>query len=351
MASSARTADGKPISRLTTPVKVLKKRSEQARYQFLKLIDSVFRQRQLQTPRRSVPPELIERILGLLTTPDQICFGLSCRYIFACLERYLKTQGMKICELFPPEERVMLCPNAKEKPRIQLLLRLKNDRWKYCHDCSTLHPSALCRVRPQKPCCFKCYFLKADFQCMPYAGKVDICPCTSITFRDKLHLIRQCKDTQTHILRPGEIIFGDNVPLNADSRKPYGNLRHDCEFTGHSSIGVRIRTDFWLSEMDMSLCVINQYEFKTLHESPSVSLSTIPVCSYKDIKSWVRRVFHDGGSSFRGWDKSRSTRLLEHRGWERVKSWEDTYTSQVMIFRNLGNWKWPNKDWTNHSNH
>lgn len=195
MASSARTADGKPISRLTTPVKVLKKRSKQAKYQFLKLIDSVFRQRQLETPRRIVPPKLIERILALLPTPDQICFGLSCRYIFACLDRYLKTQGVKLRQLLPPEERVMLCPNAKEKPRIQLLLRLNNDRWRYCHDRWTLHPDALCHARPQRPCCFKCYFLKANFKCMPYAGKVDICSCTSITFREKLHLIQLCMAT------------------------------------------------------------------------------------------------------------------------------------------------------------
>ncbi|OJJ67645.1 hypothetical protein ASPBRDRAFT_135403 [Aspergillus brasiliensis CBS 101740] len=332
------------------PVKVLGIISQRAKAVLRALSESIFRQRRLKAPLQKMPPELVVMVLECLSTIDQICFGLSCKNIFACLEEYLKAQETKLHQLYPPEERVMLCPNAKGRPRIQLLIRLQNERWKYCHDCWTLHPHTLWQTlhdiwRPRKSCCFDCYILQGTFNCIPDAGKVDICPCISITFRDKLHLIRLCRDAQKYLLRPGTKCWDDDVLLHPSSRKLYGKLRHDCKFTGHPSIGVQIKTEFWLNEDGTRLWVINQYVFEN---SPSTSLSTIPTCSYKDTGNWVRRVFRDGGSRFTGWDKNRSTCYMKYHGWERLRYGEETYTSRITTLRDLGNINWPNGAWERH---
>lgn len=87
---------------------------------------------------------------------------------------------MQLPQLLPPEKRPILCPNAKKRPRIQLLLQLENNRWKYCSECWSLHPHSMWRTLRsiwrlhQKPYCSSCHLLRGQSCYMPYAGEVDI---------------------------------------------------------------------------------------------------------------------------------------------------------------------------------
>ncbi|PYI00347.1 hypothetical protein BO78DRAFT_330276 [Aspergillus sclerotiicarbonarius CBS 121057] len=300
------------------------------------MLQPIFPQLRSNTALRKIPPELVEMVFAFLPVQDQICFGLSCKYIFTCLNSYLETHQIQLRQLLPREERVMLCPNVKRRPRIQLLLRLENDHWRYCSDCWTLHPHSTWLALQslwkglQRRSCSECQLLQGQMCCMPYAGKVDICPCVSITFRDKLHLMQMCKDARK-VVPPGTKNYNDNALLPPGSSQLLENLRHECNFTDHPFISIRVKTEFWIIGKSMGLCVLNHYKFETRHETPSTSLKSLLTCPHKDTGNWVRRVFHEGGSSFTGWDKNRSTR---------------PYTFKITTLRNLGNSKWPNRAWS-----
>jgi len=131
-----------------------------------------------------IPSEMVALILTFLSTPDQICFSLSCKYVLNCFRSSLKAQGMQLAQLLPPEEHSIICPNVGTKPRIHLLRRLENDRWKYCCECWTLHPQSTLKTH-QEPYCFQCQTIHGQNCsnhgiCMAYAGEVDICPCLTV---------------------------------------------------------------------------------------------------------------------------------------------------------------------------
>lgn len=93
-------------------------------------------------------PELVETILMLLYLPDQICFALSCKFIFTCSQSLLKWSKVPISQILQSNA----CFN------IPLLCQLENDRWQVCRWCWHLHPYSKLRAfrsvwgLRQKPC-------------------------------------------------------------------------------------------------------------------------------------------------------------------------------------------------------
>ena len=81
-----------------------------------------------------IPPELVETILMLLYLPDQICFALSCNYIFTCAQSLAKRSKEQISRI--------LWYNPGHN--MQLLYQLENDRWQVCRWCWHLHPYSKC---------------------------------------------------------------------------------------------------------------------------------------------------------------------------------------------------------------
>lgn len=43
---------------------------------------------------QSLPQEIADMIFKLLAIPDQICFSLTCKFLFACLQSYIIEQNM-----------------------------------------------------------------------------------------------------------------------------------------------------------------------------------------------------------------------------------------------------------------
>lgn len=201
---------------------------------------------------QKVPSEIVGIIFTFLPAPDQICFSLGCKYTFACFHSFIKLHGKQISQLLPPIRRPIPCSNAMEWPRIQLLLRLENDRWKFCSQCWSLHPHSKWRALQstwklhQKSFCSECHppgaqkcYLPGAQKCfLPYAGDVDICPCLSITFHEKLHLIEACKSADTAASHEHEYSYANILrPSSLDNLRR--GLSHKCTFADHPSAKVQ----------------------------------------------------------------------------------------------------------------
>lgn len=313
---------------------------------------------------RKVPRQIVKMIFDFLGASDQVCFSLSCKYLFACLYSYLETQDVELHQLIPFERRQILVPNAIKQPRIQLLLQLENDRWKYCSECWTLHPvprrqsrrsillSALKRRKPS-PYCSSCHLFRRQTCPMPCLGEVDICPCLTITFRDKLYLIetcRQARQTQTD---------GDKYRESDSDLPSFGQnhkaLWHKCTFTDHSSAKVKVTTTLRIDEESNSLHVSNLYNFEFSPNHPKKALpsdiETPLMCPHEHTGYWLDKFFDEAGSNYVGWAKdfsSLSSIQYDMGGWGRSKASDVQRSFQLTIARNLGNDKLPYKIWDQH---
>lgn len=301
----------------------------------------------------ALPPRLVETIFKFLSAPDQICFGLSCKYILCCLKSYLEEQKTQLHQLLPVEKRKDIFAKIEQQPRVQLLLRLESDRWRYCSDCQVLHPAFTWRSlrnfkemhTKRSKCCSACSFLKGSIRCMPYAGEVDICPCTRITFVHKLHLIQLCKKKN----RFAPVVNGKSgsIPPN---QKPHKDYQHSCVFNGNPLFRVKIKTDLLYDDTHHRLCLYNFYQINTVAGFPLKSLRTITMCPHRNVMDFARQIFHEGGSGFMGWDRNRSTRPVVYSCWARYENAEGCYYSMtISTARDLGKSDWPDKAWSRQS--
>ena len=97
---------------------------------------------------QDLPLEMMVRIFSFLSIPDIVWLSLSCKYLSACLNSLLQRYEVRI-------------PHLLSRPRVErhLLLRLQDDRWRFCWWCCLLHPYSKQRVLRsmlglcEKPCC------------------------------------------------------------------------------------------------------------------------------------------------------------------------------------------------------
>ena len=307
---------------------------------------------------QEIPPEIVHMIFEILSIPDLICFSLSCKYTLTCLYSFLKKLAVPLHNLLPHEERPILSPNAQRKPIVQLLHQLENSRWKYCSECWNLHP----RPKPprgllgmsinrshKEPHCSNCLVLREQYICTPYTGEVDICPCLTITFRDKTRLIEACKRARESTHNGREYYF-DNILYHSSYGKLQKELWHDCTFTDHPFTNVQVQTSFWIEGRTINLHVKNVYRFKLSEGIPSQVLSPsmkcLP-CAHGDIGAWLGRFFTEAGSSFRGWGEKPPSRpsFLYWDDLERKRTRREPRPFEITVIRDLGNTAWPNMIW------
>lgn len=337
---------------------------------------------------QKIPQEIAELIFSLLTAPDQVCFSLSCKHLFVCLHLYLKAQqqGMKLPQLLPSERRpAILCPDAQKRLRIQLLLRLENDRWKYCGECWSLHSHSTWRALRAnwrlllRQIQYDYGYRHPEQICsIVYAGEVDLCPCLTITFRDKLHLIEKCRQLK-QTTEQGKKKYCD---LNDVDKRPNFGTRHKgiyhvCTFTDHPFGKVEVTTVITTRSLKgTSLLVCNRYKFifnpqgqrNNINNNNSSHQTSCPHPHGKSTRTWLEKFFHEeAGSSFLGWDKKnnnhhRSSRPPIYYDWGECNCQERSiigdavdeqcsqqlHSFELKITRNLGNDKWPNKIWSHH---
>lgn len=297
----------------------------------------------LRTPLRPRP--------DLLLTQLQI--------FFAYLQSSLEPKGKQLRELLPPEKRPILYPSARRslRPIVELLQQLENNRWKYCNECWSLYPHSkwralqLIRGLRKKPYCSECHLLRGRFCYMRYTGEVEICPCLTITFRDKLHLMASCKYARELGHEECEYHY-DCVLYHQSNGKLNKKLEHECTFADHPFAKLRVLTLVLVKEGPVSLYVRNIYQFEISHEpGPSrtlpSSMKAASMCPHKDAGNWLAMLFAEAGSNFRGWGR-KDLLYPEFNMWY-TSGWESTgdkrRTFEIRACRDLRDGQWPNKIW------
>jgi hypothetical protein len=287
--------------------------------------------------------EVVNALFKVLPPADQICFALSCRSLYNQFLAFLRAQNQWAFQLCPLGKRPALFRNidSETRPRTDLLRRLENKRWRYCSGCWKLHPRSAWRIPLSKK---QLLFQKP--YCMPYAGRVDLCPCMTITFPDLDHLIGTLKIARQGYARTH---YYDGLLENID--RVSGTLRHDCTFKSHPAANVHVITTLNWDYKRKRLIATSQYEFELDLQAFSqrhlhfVGINTSLLCSRRNIKTWLRRFFNEAGSSFSGWRKSCLVDAsLSHHDAKEPKS-EDVRMLTITTSRKLGSGQWPDLTW------
>lgn len=314
-------------------------------------------QRQDLTFITEIPSKILDIIFDLLSTPDQICLSLSCKHLYAYYFFFLKARGTSLRELLPREIRPILCRNAEieSRPRIHLLRQLRNERWEYCYECWNLHPRSAwyrCFLRLFiSPYIFSETYpgnlqLYGRYGCMLVAGQMDICPCLTITFRNKLHLM---EDFRRSLKDPDgfKAYYSKILTLRHLDKRPF--VTHVCHFDKHRLAKVRILTLLHINKGGLYLHAWYEFEPKILPEKTPQALcravKTTSICPFKSPKKWIRQFFIEAGSSFSGFPFTAS---FETR---RDNKPIHMYSFSIFVRRRLGVNKWPDRGWRAFSHH
>lgn len=184
--------------------------------------------------QKRVRAEVVISILKILAPPDQICFALTCKCLYNIFLEFLRVQNKFPCQLCPLGRRrpaIYRNIETERKPRTHLLRRLENGRWRYCPGCWTLHPRSSWHLPLNKTQ----MLLKKPF-CMPYAGKVDLCPSLTASFPDLYNLIGTIKIAW--------LAHARSYYYEGLLERVRGTLRHECSFGEHPFADVRVITTF-----------------------------------------------------------------------------------------------------------
>lgn len=272
-------------------------------------------------PKRSktlwkIPAEIVEIIFQLLSDLDRACFALSCKRLHACYVLYNRERG--ICVL-------------STLPRTLLLRRLQNERWVYCCRCQNLHRHSrwqflqFGRRCDPEPAISECNAW-CDFQ---HHDKVDICPCSRITFHQKQHPIEYFR-SQRETLR------------HSNYHKSTGMFTHGCTVQ-HPQAQVVVLTQAWLSKTSKTFQVDTEFVFRASKEAASSGhfQKISSRLSRYETESWLKNFFDEAQSNFFLGD--------ERSNWYQCHGWNiaggKPYHFKISLHRDLGGDRRPSKGW------
>ncbi|CAG8105450.1 unnamed protein product [Penicillium salamii] len=264
-----------------------------------------------------IPSGIVETIFQLLSDLDRACFALSCKRFHDYYVSYNKKRGISV---------------PSTLPRTLLLRRLQNARWVYCIRCQNLHRRS------------KLQFLKSGWGCDPkpvvskcnswcdiqHDDKVDICPCSTVTFHQKQHPVEYFKSQKLTLRR-------------ASYEKASGWFMHLC-IVEHPLARVSVQTQAHFNKMTNTFQVENQFAFKPSKEARTSSL--FQNISFKlsryETESWLKRFFHEAGSDF--FIGNESSNWYQCHGWK-IGEGEQGDTFNIILHRDLGGDRRPCKGW------
>lgn len=291
-------------------------------------------------PRRTWPkmhPKIVFRVFTILSTSDAICFALSCKFTLAYYLEILRVRG-RTMPVTP--QRMFLGVKIIPWIRIHLLRRLQNSRWKFCAQCWKLHPRSVWNIQPfwrldHKLCSYGCHTLGSRKCYLPYAGEVDMCPCSNLNIHHKLQLISLCHHQPLDSK-------GGVQHLTNRSCKCIEMLVHTCTFNGHPFAQVQINVSVSFGCQDQSLRMRTRLLFDFTKSTPS-QLEKFwntrrDICVRENTGKWVDQFFLEAWNFFGG-----------EMDWKPCQwfSWDvnDEGPLEITLNRNLGKREWPSKSW------
>lgn len=265
---------------------------------------------------RAMPLEIVGIIHQFLSSEDRACLALSCRRLY---QYYISNTK---------DSKIFLLSSLS---RNDLLRRLQNESWVYCNRCDSLHRHTKWeRLHIGK----KCNPMPSIFKFLPWrptqpVGKVDICPCSTITFHEKQH--------------PVNYFLSQSAKLKhaiCSISSPPG-FAHICGFR-HPLATVYIKTRARVTYRG-TFEVENQFVFQTTKENSSSELfQNISFrLSRTETKSWLKDFFGEAGTKFFIGNESSD--------WCQCHDWNHTrtrpYSFMILLNRDLGGDTWPCKRW------
>lgn len=212
---------------------------------------------------------VLNRICKYLSIVDQVCLSLSCKTLYAKLGEIAKNSQLAFPRLLHIRIPIF-CVNSPSVPRNQLLVRLQDRHWSYCSECLKLHPRRE----------FKRWLLPSSpwrRSCSDHAGIVDICPCISLTVRDREKIFERLKSS----VKPEVSKFG---AFNSFFVNGIASLGHSCAENGVSEGDARVVVHLRINNSG-ELEAILRY---TLHDrSIRLHLIAEPIfaCPHQDLQS------------------------------------------------------------------
>lgn len=240
-----------------------------------------------------LPDELLSEIVDYLPVMSRACLSLSCKRFYRLAGSALASDELQLPALFK-QSKYDWC--AARTWRWIFLGLVEDKRWLRCAACIRLHPIDEFKSchrdladedekRDKRRTCYSANYI---------GGVVYLCPCTRITFRDKLQLISRLRASSSN--------------QRTSEMEPW----HKCE-RSYNSARVQVQIEPWLLE-DGELVIETKYDIicegehsplkrlpyfccrdTTLHELVSNTRDTRKRCSFCETDMYYLKTTGDGG--------------------------------------------------------
>lgn len=193
-----------------------------------------------------IPVEILLPIFALLPLPSQVCLTLSCKSLYELFGFVLKDERLAWPRLLANKSYEVPL-NQPDLQRNQLLLQLENDRWLRCAGCLKIHPHAffLPDRRSLPPLSRR--------RCMYESDVVDLCPCLSLTFFDRLRL-----EKWLHTGLVDTLSQSNRQMFQLLGTKGQQYLLHQCSMVDHADAFINLTMMVTLQENN-SLAIQTRY--------------------------------------------------------------------------------------------
>lgn len=175
-----------------------------------------------------LPTELLLEIFSYLPLPSQVTLTLSSKGLYQLFNYVLKSKELCFPRM-PRRKGKAYCKTGRYTQRMNVLLLLQNKTWACCGRCQRLHPHSE----------FPWLQLRShnawERACSPYAGIVDLCPCISLTLRDRARIVEYLKAPERK--KPGLNLIARGILLPQKPSKEC--LVHRC--TAYRQVRIEMR--------------------------------------------------------------------------------------------------------------
>lgn len=224
-----------------------------------------------------LPIKLLLRVFSFLSLPSQVCLAISSKRFHQLFGYVLEAEELRFPRM--PRNRLAYTTTEQYNIRMALLIQLQNDDWACCGRCQRLHPSR--EFSAQQLVDYDPW----NRTCTAWAGILDLCPCISLTVRDRMHIVKYLKSPKH---RKSKLKCIDNGLLLLTGGQ---YLEHQCRAYPH----VQISMQLCLTDHD-ELILDTQYEVPNLEFPWREMDGTMPLCCSQ---VWVDVFRHRDGSPWK----------------------------------------------------
>ena len=248
---------------------------------------------------------MMEYVLESLATTDRICLALTCKRLLACYQIFTQ-HGKELCAEFisgvlPSEQvpvRFFIFGSLSLVQRTELLLRLQTGNLKYCIECEYLH-------RRTRWSILRSYLNYDSYgQCSsPRARILHICPCLSISLYQQHQFATGSWKVAVSALTE-KILSACSRSADLGCHGEYFDLEHECTFSNHPLVTVRIKSRAWFDKNTRTLQVMNTFRFDVSRAGPSelavagFGRASSKMCVHGDTETWLNKFFRENKSNF-----------------------------------------------------